>query len=80
MRPYILIPIVFLLFSCTYENRDPETGQNTSANGVFLDIPEDFDYSTHREVTIEITDAVPNIRYDIFNYPDTPQYKGIETY
>ncbi|NQY06114.1 MAG: LruC domain-containing protein [Flavobacteriaceae bacterium] len=79
MRFVISLIITVFFLSCTYDNKEPVASQDTTA-GVFLDVPEDFDFSTHRQVTIEIWDSDPSIRYDIFNIPDAPEYKGIETF
>jgi len=78
MRHIIISFIVFFILGCTYDNIKPNTDENIS--GLYLDIPDGFDFSTHREVVIKIYDYEPNVRYDIFNYSEELQSKGIETF
>ncbi|MGC6432091.1 MAG: LruC domain-containing protein [Jejuia sp.] len=45
-----------------------------------LTIPDGFDFSTHKEVTVNITDSEDFIKYDVFAYSDEKYFAGMETY
>lgn len=45
-----------------------------------LVIPEGFDFSTHKEVTVNISDSEDYIKYDVYAYSDEKYFAGMETY
>ncbi|NQX76328.1 MAG: LruC domain-containing protein [Gilvibacter sp.] len=84
-----VLTILCCTFSCSTpeieqipdEEGTTETGNgNTNTDDNFsINIPEGFDYSTHREVKLVITDAA-YARYDVFAYVDEPYLVGVEEY
>ncbi len=85
------IIIIFLSTSCVPDVTIEEeigtttttttTGTTTAATtGLSIDIPNNFDYSTHQMVDIEIVDNNPTARYDLFVHSQTDNYLGMETY
>ena len=71
---------LFFLFSCNIlpevEEITPEEEQTVAT----LSIPDGFDFSTHHEVTITITDNSNYAKYDIYAYSDELHDEGIETF
>lgn len=78
MRFLQFLMIVCFIVGCTYDNRVEDFNANESL--ISLNIPDDFDFSTHREVIIEIIDNTPNVSYDIFNFEEESVSRGIQTY
>ena len=74
---YILCFLIFVLFfwGCTYDNTEPDDFQNINTSEISLNIPEDFDFSTHRTVNISISDSNDHVVYLFYllsqSVPDT---------
>ncbi|NQY06113.1 MAG: LruC domain-containing protein [Flavobacteriaceae bacterium] len=62
MRFLVRLIIIVFFLSCTYDNKEPLASQDTTADA-FLNIPEDFDFSTHRSVNITINDSEDHVVY-----------------
>ena len=71
------IVLLFSLNTCA----KPDIGNDgiTEVNTMTLDIPDGFDYSTHRSVKIKINDY-SNAIYDIFITSSEPYFDGTQTY
>jgi LruC domain-containing protein len=57
-----------------------ETTETAEEHGSSLSIPDGFDFSTYREVQINIIDNAPYVRYDVYAYSSEPYLVGTETY
>jgi LruC domain-containing protein len=57
-----------------------ETTETGEELGNTLSIPDGFDFSTYREVQINILDNAPYVRYDVYAYSSDPYFVGTETY
>ena len=57
-----------------------ETTETTEEHGSSLSIPDGFDFSTYREVQINIIDNAPYVKYDIYAYSSEPYFVGNETF
>lgn len=74
----ILIPLVFLT-SCFEDQFKDNVRSDDRATTNGIDIPEGFDYSTHREVKVNIQDF-SNATYELFVASDQPYFYGTETF
>jgi LruC domain-containing protein len=65
---YLLCSLLLVLSAC--ETNDIETQESDSGvqNLQNLSIPDGFDFSTERTVTLTINDETPNVKYEIFGY------------
>ena len=60
--------LLILVISCEdYENNDEIINDNNTVQKI-LDIPEGFEYSTHRSVNLNINDKEDNIIYEFYIY------------
>lgn len=73
-----IVPMILLhtLVSCVPEV-DPIAEVELEASNEFsIEVPSNFDYSTHQRVEIEILDNNPKAKYDVFVYSETDNYLG----
>ncbi|WP_248724200.1 LruC domain-containing protein [Seonamhaeicola sp. ML3] len=80
-RIAIFLSFFVVVFSCDVtkdiENFEVEVEDREIE---FLDIPEGFDFRTHKEVLVTINDNENFVKYDVFAYSDEKYFAGIETY
>jgi LruC domain-containing protein len=76
---YISILIIFLLASCNENIIETEETAGSGNSTVDIDIPEGFNYNTHRKVTIKINDNSAAF-YEVFSTSDEKIFEGTVTY
>lgn len=81
-RKYIRIFLtLFLISSCSVPDVEDDIIKEKMEEEVEkLSIPDGFDFSTYREITINIFDNEDYIKYDVFAYSEELYNKGEETY
>ncbi len=75
----LVLLLVFTGCDVTEEIQDYEVAVEDQEIGD-LNIPEGFDFSTHKEVTVNILDTKDYIKYDVFAYTGEKYFAGMETY
>tara|TARA_R110001632_G_scaffold64960_6_gene154223 strand:+ start:2137 stop:4143 length:2007 start_codon:yes stop_codon:yes gene_type:complete len=77
-----VISILFslLIISCSIPDLENSLDENIDNNSLSLSIPDGFDFKTHEEVIITITDNSEYAKYDIFIYSSEPVFIGNQTY
>lgn len=90
ISPKLIIGSILSLFiySCDvtreiedFKNQNPDTDTPVSDDPIDnLGIPSGFDFSTQKEVAININDSEDYIKYDVFAYSDEKQFVRVETY
>ena len=76
----ISILFSFLIISCSIPDLENSLDENIDNNSLSLSIPDGFDFKTHEEVIITITDNSEYAKYDIFIYSSEPVFIGNQTY
>tara|TARA_R110000787_G_scaffold280945_5_gene391981 strand:- start:1989 stop:3995 length:2007 start_codon:yes stop_codon:yes gene_type:complete len=76
----ISILFSFLIISCSIPDLENSLDENIDNNSLSLSIPDGFDFKTHEEVVITITDNSEYAKYDIFIYSSEPVFIGNQTY
>ncbi|WP_406684973.1 LruC domain-containing protein [Seonamhaeicola sp. MEBiC1930] len=59
------------------ENFEVEVDEREIEN---LNIPEGFNFSTHKEVQVSISDTKDFVKYEVYAYSDEKYFAGMETY
>ena len=72
--------ISLFIFSCSIPELDDNPIDDGINNSISLSIPDGFDFKTHEEVVITITDNSEYAKYDIFIYSSEPVFIGNQTY
>lgn len=76
--PFAIGIILLTLVSCDIQ--DVESTESGDIELKTLDVPEGFDYSTHKQVEINITDNSSYVKYEIFAYSEDDYFLGFETF
>ena len=69
---------LLIINACSKPDLGSGNSENINLNGIM--IPEDFDFSTYREVIININDNSDYVRYDVYAYVSEPYLIGNETF
>ncbi len=82
MNNQIKYTVVFFLLLLVTSCVPDVTSDNEElvTEGLSINIPKGFNYQTHKEVTIDITDFTSNVKYDIFIYSTQNLSSGNNTY
>ena len=81
MKNFIYIICLFALFaSCVPEVEQENPNLNNENSIVKLDIPDGFDFKTHKKVRVNIEDNTAAAIYDVFIISDTKYSLGNQTY
>lgn len=75
-----LILCILCITSCAVPELEENIDTEVNANSVTLSIPAGFDFRTHNDVTINITDGDGYAKYDVFIYSEDPVFVGNETF
>jgi LruC domain-containing protein len=72
-KHYFLVSLVVIFTSCQQNDveADDPSGSLENQEGYSLSIPDGFNFSTERKVRLNITDATPYVRYQVFGYSST---------
>jgi LruC domain-containing protein len=72
-KHYFLLSLVVIFASCQQNDleADDPVGSLQNQEGYSLSIPAGFNFSTERKVRLNITDAAPYVRYQVYGYSST---------
>jgi LruC domain-containing protein len=70
---YFLLSLLVIFASCQQNDleADDPSGSLQDQEVYTLSIPAGFNFSTERKVTLNITDATPSVRYQVYGYSST---------
>lgn len=85
---YLLFAFFIIFSACSvspdFQNTEnlenPDTEEPSLLDIEQASIPLGFEFETHHEVTVNINDAKPNVRYDVYAYSEEKYFLGTETY
>jgi LruC domain-containing protein len=72
-KHYFLVSLLVIFTSCQQNDleADDPSGSLENQEGYSLSIPDGFNFATERKVRLNITDATPYVRYQVFGYSST---------
>jgi hypothetical protein len=65
---YLILSLLVVFGACETNDLEPQDPDSGIQDLQSLSIPDGFDFSTERTVSVTINDETPNVHYDIFGY------------